>query len=115
MPASTLLLLLLAPFVSGLQAGKLAPAPHIELSCGSDSPTCSEDVPLQGNVAQATVSFLDATSRPLWVKLDRCDDIDDNTIWVEYFPRWSPTASGTFDFQWLTGSNSTSITVKASG
>lgn len=112
MAGSKLLLLLLpTPFIT-LMATGLAPAPKLELSCGGDSP-CSEDLPLHGNIAQATVSFPGVPAP--WVKLDRCDDLDDNTIWMEYFPHWSPTASGPFNFQWLKGSNATSITVRASG
>jgi hypothetical protein len=110
MPSSLLLLL-----VQVAVAANLSPAPHLQLSCGGDSPDCSESLPLHGNRAQATVTFGGATAPPPWVRLDRCDHVNDNTIWVEYFPRWAPTAGGTFDFAWLAGSNGSSITVKASG
>ena len=76
-----------------LVAGSTAPAPRLALSCGADSPTCSADHPVHGNVATATVSFPDPPPRetetepeagpPQWVRLDRCDAVDDNTIWVE--------------------------------
>eukprot|EP01047_Picozoa_sp_COSAG01_P053644 COSAG01_NODE_5773_length_4042_cov_3.081410_1_plen_600_part_00 len=119
-PQPALLLLLVAqqqqssaPPVAALISA--APAPQLRLSCGQEG-GCNESFPLQGNIAQATVTFGRATAPPpSWVRLDRCDDVDDNTIWLEYFPRWAPAAEGTFNFQWLTGTNSSSISVKASG
>ena len=94
---------------------KLSPAPNLKLSCGAESPDCSESLPLHGNTAQGTVTFAETKPLPAWIRLDRCDHVNDNTVWVEYFPRWVPTAGGTFDFAWLAGSNASSITVTASG
>lgn len=91
---------------------RLGPAPQLELGCGG----CTPENPLQGAMATATVTFAGrgAVTSPAWVRLDRCDDHDDNSIWTEYFPRVVP-AGATFDFSWLQGSTSTSITVTASG
>ena len=105
----------LSPCLCSAAKLSLLPAPHVKLSCGAESPDCSELAPLHGNQAQATVTFGASATLPSWIRLDRCDRVNDNTIWREYFPRWAPATGGTFDFSWLAGTNGSSITVKASG
>eukprot|EP01044_Picomonas_judraskeda_P025559 COSAG03_NODE_7451_length_917_cov_0.743276_1_plen_194_part_10 len=95
-------------------SGLLAVGPTLELSCGG----CSKEHPLSGMTATATVRFEDGVQQPEWIRLDRCDNVWDNTFYNDFWPRWAKTSDGSFDFSWLHGTppnGGTELTVVASG
>eukprot|EP01043_Picozoa_sp_COSAG02_P064173 COSAG02_NODE_9299_length_2262_cov_2.325474_1_plen_364_part_10 len=98
-------------------SAQLTAGPKLELSCGG----CSKEQPLSGMTATATVKFDDGAPRPEWIRLDRSDNVNDNTFYNDFWPRWAKTSDGSFDFSWLhgtppnTGGAAEALTVVASG
>ena len=84
--------------VGSPSSAALAPPPKLELGCGG----CTKEQPLQGNTATATVGFGGSSApQPAWIRLDRCDNVNDNTFYNDWWPRWAKTSDGSFDFHWL--------------
>ena len=98
MPLHLLALLGLAAPRAG--APLLAPGPNLTLDCGG----CTAQRPFQGNRATARVEFAAASgagSPPAWIRLDRCDSVDDNTFYHTWWPRWAKATDGSFEIDWL--------------
>eukprot|EP01050_Picozoa_sp_SAG11_P010060 SAG11_NODE_989_length_6272_cov_18.066256_1_plen_653_part_10 len=74
----------------------MSPGPNLTIDCGD----CNEQNPFQGNLAMAHVDFVES-SPPAWIRLDRCDSVDDNSFYNGWWPRWAKTSDGSFEFEWL--------------